>query len=237
MHRPGHQSHSWLLFLLHPILDPAANPTSSPFKLLTVTYKVLHDLLLTDLNSDPSPESTVHQSQWPHSLPQAQIKGWIPSAWPTSCPETVIWVFQHEVTSKIKCPISYHSSVSGYMWLLAVTIILQSGDIPYRAGKEITKHGNAFYTCSQGRTYLKPMARDRHCSKPGNIWWQSEVSFPFLTHPKLHPILLMRKIPAHLRFPFPASDLPHNTKLIHKTPLTYTAFSALPAYRRPSALL
>lgn len=233
MHRPGHQSHSWLLFLLHPILDPAANPTSSPFKLLTVTYKVLHDLLLTDLNSDPSPESTVHQSQWPHSLPQAQIKGWIPS----SCPETVIWVFQHEVTSKIKCPISYHSSVSGYMWLLAVTIILQSGDIPYRAGKEITKHGNAFYTCSQGRTYLKPMARDRHCSKPGNIWWQSEVSFPFLTHPKLHPILLMRKIPAHLRFPFPASDLPHNTKLIHKTPLTYTAFSALPAYRRPSALL
>lgn len=29
---------------------------------------------------------------------------------------------------------------------------------------------------------LKPMARDRYCSKFGNIWWQSEVSFPFLTH-------------------------------------------------------
>lgn len=29
---------------------------------------------------------------------------------------------------------------------------------------------------------LKPMARGRYCSKFGNIWWQSEVSFPFLIH-------------------------------------------------------
>lgn len=28
----------------------------------------------------------------------------------------------------------------------------------------------------------QPVAQDRHCSKFGAIWWQSQVSFPFLTH-------------------------------------------------------
>lgn len=59
---------------------------------------------------------------------------------------------------------------------------------------------------------LKPMVRHRHCSKLGEIWWQScflPFSYP---RPKHHPTLLMRKTLSHVWFPFPTSEL-----LLNKT--------------------
>lgn len=49
---------------LKPHTRPSANPTGSPSRLLTTTYKALRDLLLPDLTDQP-PESTRLQ---PHGL-------------------------------------------------------------------------------------------------------------------------------------------------------------------------
>lgn len=62
---------------------------------------------------------------------------------------------------------------------------------------------------------VKPTARDRYCSKFGNIWRQSEVSFPFLTPPQTTPHTSHEKNSFTLTFPFPTSDFSLCKKLTY----------------------
>lgn len=56
-------------------------------------------------------------------------------------------------------------------------------------------------------------------------------------HPKQHPTLLVRKIPSHLRFPFPTPDLSLKKNWLMEALNVHRSLSITPDTRKPSVLL